>query len=110
MFDPNRWPIDVTFEDVPNVDGLIILLPQKHHLRCSIVPCRHVTCHLLLLSSGHAEVTDLEVTILIDEDVGGFQVSMDDAGRVDVLQPPKDLVQKVLRVRNVTCVDRVSKC
>jgi hypothetical protein len=108
MFDPKRRPIDVTFEDVPNVNGLIILLPQEHHLRCSIIPCRHVACHLLLLSSSHAEVTDLEVTILIDEDVGCFQVSMDDAGRMDVLQPPKDLVQKVLRARNVACVNRVS--
>lgn len=39
--------------------------------------------------------SDLEVTGGVDEQIGGLQVSVKDVGRVNVLQPTQDLVQKV---------------
>jgi hypothetical protein len=38
----------------------------------------------------------LEVAVLVDEDVGRLEIDLHDAGRVDVLEPPKNLVEQVL--------------
>jgi hypothetical protein len=40
--------------------------------------------------------THLEVTVLVDKDVRGLEITMDDTGRVDVLEPAEDLVEEVL--------------
>ncbi len=70
----------------PDVDLDVILLPGEHDLGCTIVPRRDVAGHLRILNSGEAEVADLQVAVLVDQDVAGFQVSVDDAGGVDVFQ------------------------
>jgi hypothetical protein len=38
------------------------------------------------LNSGEAEVANLQVAVLVDQDVAGFQVSVDDAGGMNVFQ------------------------
>lgn len=66
--------------------GDIVLLPREHDLRCAVVPRRDVTRHLRVCEPGQAKVADLEVAVLVDEDVGRFQIPVDDARRVNVFQ------------------------
>ena len=68
----------------PDVDLDVILLPGEHDLGGTVVPRGDVAGHLRILNSGEAKVTNLQVTVLIDQDVAGFQVSVDDASGVDV--------------------------
>ena len=70
----------------PNVDLNIVLLPGKHDLRRTVVSRRHISCHLRILDSRQAEIADLQIAVLINQDVARLQVSVDDAGRVDVFQ------------------------
>ena len=41
---------------------------------------------------------NLEVAVLVEKDVAGLQVTMDDASRVNLLEGAKNLVQEVLNV------------
>jgi hypothetical protein len=41
---------------------------------------------------------NLQVAVLVEQDVAGLQVTMDDASRVNVLEGAKNLVQEVLDV------------
>lgn len=74
----------------------VILLPGQHDLGSAVVARRDVSGHLGVLDTGKAKVADLEVAVLVDENVGRFEVAVDDAGRVDVLEAAKNLVQEVL--------------
>ena len=77
----------------PDIHFHIVLLPCEHDLRCSVVSRGDVAGHLRVLYTCQAEVADLEVAILVHEDVGGFEVSVDDAGRVDVFQTALEFVR-----------------
>ena len=65
----------------------------------STVPsCRDILGHItgILLrvngkATGQAEVTNLQVAVLIDQDVAGLQVTMHDTCRVNVFQAPLEL-------------------
>lgn len=70
----------------PYVNLNVVLLPGKHDLGSAVVPGRHVTRHLGVLDSRKAEVADLEIAVLVDEDVAGLEVTVDDACRVDIFQ------------------------
>lgn len=80
----------------PNVHSNVVLLPGQHDFRRAVVARRNIAGHLGVLDTRKTEVANLEVTVLVDEDVRGLQVTVDDAGRVDVLQSTEDLVQEVL--------------
>lgn len=51
---------------------------------------RMCTSHLSPCA-GQAEVADLQVAVCVDEQVRGLQVTVQDVGGVDVLQPPQHL-------------------
>ena len=76
----------------PYVDLDIVFLPGEHDLRCSVVPCRDVASHLRILNACETKVTDLQVAILVDEDVAGLQVSVNNTGGVDVFQPSLHII------------------
>jgi hypothetical protein len=80
----------------PDVDRNVILLPGQHDLGGAVVARRDVAGHLGVLDTGETKVADLEVAVLVDENVGGFKVAVDDAGRVNVLEAAENLVQEVL--------------
>ena len=80
----------------PDVDLDVVLLPGEHDLGGTVVAGRHVAGHLGVLDAGEAEVADLEVAVLVDEDVAGLEVAVHDAGRVHVLESAQDLVEEVL--------------
>lgn len=50
----------------------IVLLPCQHNLWCSIISCRYITCHLGILNTSKSKITDLQVTVFIDENVAWF--------------------------------------
>lgn len=66
--------------------GDVVLLPREHDLGGSVVARRDVARHLRVGEAREAEVADLEVAVLVDEDVGRLEVAVDDAGRVHVLE------------------------
>lgn len=77
----------------------IILLPREHDFGSAVVSCRDVACHLGVLDTGESEVADFEIAVLIDEDVAGFEVAMDDAGGVDIFETALEGVSPIFSVR-----------
>lgn len=49
----------------PDIYSDIIFLPGQHDLRRSVIPCRNISCHLGILDSSQAEITDLKMTLLL---------------------------------------------
>lgn len=80
----------------PDIHLNVVLLPCEHDLGGAVVPCRHVARHLRVLDARETKVADLQVAVLVDQDVTWLQVSVNNAGRVDVFQTPHDLVEEVL--------------
>lgn len=72
----------------PNVDLDIVFLPCEHDLGGAVVSCGDVACHLGILNAGKTEITNLEVTVFVDENIAGLQVAVDDAGRVHIFETP----------------------
>ena len=70
----------------PYVNLHIVLLPCEHNLRRSIVSRRDISSHLWVLDACKAKVADFQVTILVDKDVAGLQIAVDDPCRVYVFQ------------------------
>jgi len=70
----------------PYVNLHIVLLPCEHNLRRAVVSRRHISRHLWVLDARKAKVADFQVAILVDEDVTGLQVAMDNPCRVYVFQ------------------------
>lgn len=56
----------------PDVDGDVVFLPGEHDFGGAVVAGGDVARHLRILNAGEAEIADLEVAILIDEDVARF--------------------------------------
>lgn len=72
----------------PDIDFHVVLLPGEHDLGGSVVSGGDVASHLRVLDSSETEVANLEIAVLVDEDVAGLEVAVDDAGRVHVLETP----------------------
>lgn len=68
----------------PHVNLDIVLLPSQHNLRGAVVPCRNITRHLRVLDAGKPEIAYLKIAILVDKDVAGFEVSVDNACGMDI--------------------------
>lgn len=71
----------------PYVHFNIIFLPCKHDLGRSVVSGRDIAGHLRILESCKTEVADFQITILVDKNVTGLEVTVNNAGRMDVFQP-----------------------
>jgi len=80
----------------PDVYFDVVLLPREHDLRCSVISRRDIAGHLRVLDTGKAKVANLQIAVLVDENVGGFEVTVDNASGVDVFQTTQDLVEEVL--------------
>lgn len=66
--------------------GDVVLLPGQHDLWGAVVASGDVTRHLWILETGETKVADLEVAVLVDEDVGRLQISVDDTGGMGVFE------------------------
>jgi hypothetical protein len=74
----------------PNINLDIILLPCKHDFGSSVVSGGDITSHLWILNTGKTEIANLQVTVFVDEDVGGFEITMNDTCRVNVFEATLD--------------------
>ena len=72
--------------NTPDINFNIVLLPSEHDLRSSVVSCRDVTSHLGVLNTGQTEVANLQIAVLVDQNVAGLQVTVDNTSRMDVFQ------------------------
>jgi hypothetical protein len=63
-------------------------LPCEHDLRGSVVSRGDIASHLRILDTGQTEVTDLQIAVLVDQDVAGLEITMDNTCRVDILESP----------------------
>lgn len=82
----------------------------QHDFWCSVPSGGNVLCHESLISgsfggttpgciaSSKAKVTNLELTVCIDEQVAWFQIPVKDIGRMDVFQTTEGLIEKRLEV------------
>jgi len=70
----------------PDIHLDIVLLPCEHDFWRSVVSGRDISRHLGVLYTGETEVADLKITVLVDENVAGLQVTMYDTSGVDVFQ------------------------
>lgn len=85
----------------PDIDGSRVLLPRQDDLgstvpsSCDVVGKKRRGRHQSVdIGSCKTKVADLEVTVAIHEDVAWFQITVDDAAAVDVLQSTEDLVKE----------------
>jgi hypothetical protein len=72
--------------NTPDIDFNIVLLPGEHDFGGSVVSRRDVTGHLGILNTGKTKVANLQIAVLVDQDVAGLQVTVDNTGRVNVFQ------------------------
>mmetsp|Transcript_21232 Transcript_21232/g.35395 ORF Transcript_21232/g.35395 Transcript_21232/m.35395 type:complete len:210 (-) Transcript_21232:175-804(-) len=88
----------------PNVNGRGVIHPGAQYLWCAVPTGTNVLGHrtrLKLLREAHArqaEVTNLQVTVAVHQQIPGFQITVDHLCRVDVLHATQDLVEKKLTV------------
>ena len=71
----------------PDINLNIVFLPCKHNLGGSVVSRRDIASHLGVLNTGQTEVADLQIAVLVDQDVAGLEIAMDNACGVDILEP-----------------------
>ena len=88
----------------PDIDLNVILLPCKHDLWCSVISRRDVSGHLRILDTGKTEIADFEIAILIDENIAGLEITMNNTCRVDIFETTLASVSCALMVDG-TCVD-----
>jgi hypothetical protein len=72
----------------PDINLNIVFLPCEHNLRGSVVSRRDIAGHLGVLDTGQTEVADLQIAILVDQDVAGLEIAMDNTCGVDILESP----------------------
>lgn len=68
----------------PDIHFHIIFLPREHDFGSAVISCRHVACHLRVLNTGQTEIADFQITVLIYQDIAGFEVAVHYACGVDV--------------------------
>eukprot|EP00443_Scrippsiella_acuminata_P048207 CAMPEP_0115285286 /NCGR_PEP_ID=MMETSP0270-20121206/61345_1 /TAXON_ID=71861 /ORGANISM="Scrippsiella trochoidea, Strain CCMP3099" /LENGTH=136 /DNA_ID=CAMNT_0002702289 /DNA_START=204 /DNA_END=614 /DNA_ORIENTATION=- len=82
----------------PQVHWLEVLFWKHCQLRCMIPPSGAPRSHPFLLStsSSEAEVANPQSDVLVDQNAGWLQVTMDNARGVQVLQTPQHLASERL--------------
>jgi hypothetical protein len=105
--------------NTPNIDGSRVLSPGENDFGRTIPPCGNIVSQGSILSHQGAnvcprqsKVTNLQITVAVDEQISGLQVTKNDAARVDVLETAKNLVQKelyMLIAQHLVGLDNLSK-
>ena len=80
-------------------------MEAQHDLRSAVPSRSNVFSHVPRIlfwidgkSSRETEITDLQLTVRVHEQVSGLQVSVENVGGVDVFQTAEDLVDEGLEV------------
>jgi hypothetical protein len=97
--------------------GFGIALEAQHDFRGTIPSCgdifRHVSSILFGIhgkATRQPKVADLQLTVRIDKQIAGLQISVEDIGRVDVLQATKNLVDEGLEMGIRQRLPRTDDC
>ena len=85
--------------------GFGVALERKHNLRGSVPSCCNIFSHVACVffrvdaeTSGQTKITNLKLTVGVNEQVTRLEITMQDVGAVDVLQATENLVDKGLEV------------
>lgn len=82
----------------PNIDRSRVVPRTHQDFRWSIVLRNHFLSHVLrlvrLFDARQSEIANLEHAIAVNQQVAGLDVAMKDAGRVQILEAAKNLVEK----------------
>jgi hypothetical protein len=70
----------------PQVNRDIVRSPIKHYFRRSIIPCRNIARHTIILDTSKSKVANLEIAVLINENIARFEIAMNNTSRVDKFQ------------------------
>ena len=70
----------------PYINLDVVLLPGEHNLRSTVVSRRNIASHLRVLDACETEVAYLQIAVLIDQDIRGLQIPMNDSSRMDIFQ------------------------
>lgn len=97
----------------PHINGLGVFLEGQHDLWGSVPSRGNVFGHesrIVLLGSGgsrQTKVTHLQVTVRVEKEIGGLEISVENVGRVHSLQCAQGLVDEVLAmvIRQVLSAD-----
>ena len=80
-----------------------VALEAQHNLWSSVPSRGYIFCHVpgILLginreTTSQAEVANLQIAVLVDQNVARLQVPVYDAGRVHIFQTAHYLVQEIL--------------
>ena len=91
----------------PEPPRLGVLLEREHDLGGAIPPRRDVFGHEPCLGARELggldvprqpEITRFEIAVSVEEEVRGFEIAIDDVGRVESFEHTEGLVYKALRV------------
>lgn len=83
----------------PNINFHIVFLPSKHDLWCSVVSCRDISGHLRILNTSETEIADLEIAVLVDKNVAGLEITMNNPCGVNIFQSTLEMIlARVFRV------------
>lgn len=64
----------------PHVDCVAILLPCQHDFWGPVISCHDIASHLVVLFPRESKVTDFKIAVVVNEEILGFQVTMDNTG------------------------------
>lgn len=90
---------------IQELTSFSVALERKHDFRRS-VPSRcdifsHISCILFRVNtepSRQTEIADLKLAIGVDQQVAGFEITVEHVGAVDIFETAKDLVNERLEV------------
>jgi hypothetical protein len=91
----------------PDIHLHVVLLPREHDLRRSVVSGGDISGHLRVLNTGETEVTNLQIAVLVDENVGGLEITVDNTGGVDVFQATLGMSDFVVRSTDSSRLTRI---
>jgi len=88
--------------DRPDVQLLVLLFGVENDFWRPLPACHDLLCLELIwvcvLASAQAEITNFEVTLFVEEQIGGFEVAVDDVGFVHLVRAFEDLLHEELQV------------
>lgn len=82
--------------NTPDIDFNVVLLPGEHDFWSSVVSRRNITSHLRVLNTGKTKVANLQIAVLVDQDVAGLQITVDNTGGMDVFQSSLEILSVVI--------------
>ena len=91
--------------DRPNIDGFGVLFESEHDFRSSVPTGSDVFCHEtrsfcfgLVCRSCQTKIANLEIAIGVEQEIRGFEITMQHLSRMQRFQTPQSLIDKVLTV------------